>query len=49
MIHESYAAGGGLLSDRLPLRETLLGIHARECRKLYDISLTVELFHFSFV
>ena len=30
-------------------RDTLLGIHAWECRKLYVISLTVELFHFSFV
>lgn len=49
MIHESCAAGGGLLSERLPLWETLLGIHARECRKLYVISLTAELFHFSFV
>lgn len=31
------------------VRDTLRGIHARECRKLYVISLTVELFHFSFV
>lgn len=51
MIHESCAAGARRLSDRLPLceRDCLLGINARECRKLYVISLTVELFHFSFV
>lgn len=37
------------LSDRLPLceRDSLLGTNAQECRKLYVISLTVELFHFS--
>lgn len=49
MIHESCAAGARLLSDRLPLRDSLLGINAQESRKLYVISLTVELFHFSFV
>lgn len=31
------------------VRQTLLGIHAWKCRKLYVISLTVELLYFSFV